>query len=617
LRAGGEVAAITADIFSVVAHALDISHDMLAVLERDTRTGELRILHCNGAFCRAFRAQPGEIEGRAMTALVDPEQTAKRALLAGAAAHGESLRTEMRCLRPDGSRFWFGLHLMPAEDAERRNLFVLLGRDITARKLESERQDAVQSLLAKVFTVVNTGVAIVTGEGRFMMTNPYLDRLLGHEPGTLTGRASVEQIATESRAAVEHARERQSVDHKPYTMEVALLAADGARIQAVLASSLVARADLERFRILTVSATERPAIPGLPVRMQVAGKIRMIALEEVKAALGDRWDGLVERVMATAERVLTNRLAKTDSFHRTVDHAFVVCFAEMSEEEATFHAAAIGREIRARLIGQGEEPAAVEVSAVVATVTAARADVAADHADLAAQMAQIESHALNEASNPVAVPHLVLEDVVARDAGPVVGHYIRRIAPPRPPRGGGIVALSPTRFDLDLHTWQSAVRLAVAQHSERVEPYFVDLAFDCFFSRQKTEGLIEACRAADPAARERIIVMLDDLPADVASARVLDAVQRLKPFCRHVGFALDAPELPPTEVAATVGTFVAVDASRWDHGNALSEPKVARLGAALHSRKSWLMMQGVTSPRTRDFLRGCGVNFFSVGTAQG
>ena len=77
---------------------------------------------------------------------------------------------------------------------------------------------------------------------------------------------------------------------------------------------------------------------------------------------------MVERVLDAAQRIISRQMLPGDSFFRTKDHGFVVCFPRASEGEASFRAAALAREIRHRLIGDGEDPAAVEVSVVVAEI---------------------------------------------------------------------------------------------------------------------------------------------------------------------------------------------------------------------------------------------------------
>ena len=80
---------------------------------------------------------------------------------------------------------------------------------------------------------------------------------------------------------------------------------------------------------------------------------------------GRRWQ---QRAMATAELVIKRHCGPQDSFSRADDTSFLMCFGALSEEEFSFRAAMIGREIRNRLIGQGEDPDNAYVRSVAAVV---------------------------------------------------------------------------------------------------------------------------------------------------------------------------------------------------------------------------------------------------------
>jgi PAS domain S-box-containing protein len=599
----------------MVAHALDLSGGVLAIVERAAEADRLIVRQVNGAFCRAFGAEAAALEGQPFAALAAPEEGAKLQALAAAAARGEAHRSELACVRPNGSRLWLGLHLMPADPASHQaRLFVMLARDITAPRREAEQQNAVQRLLATVFAAAETGLAIVGQDGRFLMTNAAHDRMLGYEPGALAGRPSADFLAPESREAVRLARAQQLVDAKRYAVDASLLAADGTHVPVMLVSGVVSPSDRERYRVVTVIPRGPAQRPAAPLQVHLTGKIRLITLEDVKATLGDRWESMVERVMDSAERIVARQMAPGDTFFRTKDHGFVVCYPSASEEEATFRAAALAREIRHRLIGTGEDPETVEVSAVVAAVPVPAGPGGPGNAALDRSMAEVEQQLRAEARLPPGARGFVFERVIGREQGPLLGHYVRAQWPGR--GAGGITALPPDRLEADLATLRFAERVAV-ERSSGGEALFVEIDFDCFFSRQKTLSLLDVCQGLSPDARGRVVLLMGGMTENVASSRVLDSVQRLRPFCRAVGFVLDAPDLRTTDVLVTAGTFVLLNAHAWDRTPALANARITKLAAGLHARKSSLMARGVDIPAAREALRDCGVNLFVVAGAPG
>jgi hypothetical protein len=73
-------------------------------------------------------------------------------------------------------------------------------------------------------------------------------------------------------------------DGQDYTIPTRLLRADGAEVSVDITSITVQREDLRRFRIITVL----PRPDESPATVHVAGKIRLIGLDEVREALCPR-----------------------------------------------------------------------------------------------------------------------------------------------------------------------------------------------------------------------------------------------------------------------------------------------------------------------------------------
>lgn len=613
---------IADDMLPMVAQALDTSEGVLAVVRRAAdAAGTLLLAQVNGAFCRAFAADAAALEGQPFGAFTAPEELPKLQALTNAAGHGEAHRTDLACVRPDGSRLWLGLHLMPANRPDSPDgLFVMLARDITSPRREAEQQNAVQRLLATVFAAAEAGIAIVGQDGRFLMTNAHHDRLLGYAPGALVGRPAENTLAPESREAVRIARARQLVDARRYAIDVTVLTADGARVPVTLVSGVVSPNDRERFRVVTlIPRTPLPDRPG-PPHVYPAGKIRLISLEDVKAALGERWDVMVERVLDAAQRIISRQMLPGDSFFRTKDHGFVVCFPRASEGEASFRAAALAREIRHRLIGDGEDPAAVEVSVVVAEISTPPESGPHGDAAIERRMSEVEQRLRAEAKLPPGACGFVFERVIGREQGPLLGHFIRA-QPPRRERAAGVVALPPDRVESDIAALRFAEQVAIDRLSGG-EVLFVEIDFDCFFSRTKSQTLIDICRSLVPAARQRLVLLLAELTETVSQSRVLErshvlvSVQQLRPLCRAIGFVIDTPELHSANAIVTAGTFVLLNAHVWDRSAALAHARITKLAAGLHARKSSLMTRGVEAASTRETLRDCGVNLFVLADAD-
>jgi hypothetical protein len=94
---------------------------------------------------------------------------------------------------------------------------------------------------------------------------------------------------------------------------------------------------------------------GKKGRKIVAGHLQTVGLDSLKSELGEKWAALAERVYETAEHCITNRLTSKDTFSRTQNNEFIICFGELSGEEALFKARAIEGDIAQKLLGKDGE----------------------------------------------------------------------------------------------------------------------------------------------------------------------------------------------------------------------------------------------------------------------
>ena len=228
-------------------------------------------------------------------------------------------------------------------------------------------QEAIQHLLAKVFSSVDAAVLIINGAGRIVMTNRGCDLLLGYAPNTLVGRTSIEMVAPDARAQVTALVEQHKADEHDITYSTTVMRVDGTNLKVSISSVIAKTADGKKFRIVTVRSIPDGS-GGSDIRSESVGRIKLVGLDGVRTALGDRWPAMAERVMATAELVIKRHCGPQDSFSRADDTSFLMCFGALSEEESSFRAAMIGREIRNRLIGQGEDPDNAYVRSIAAVV---------------------------------------------------------------------------------------------------------------------------------------------------------------------------------------------------------------------------------------------------------
>jgi PAS domain S-box-containing protein len=592
------------------------SDNIALLLERAAGSGadDATVIAANAAFRRASGHAADWLLGRLAAELFVADADALMKAIRGNVA----LRTELACKRADGGSFMLGLHLMPAPArAPGRDCFVILGRDITETLRARQMQDTIQHLLAKVFSSVDAAVGIVSGAGRIVMANPHLDVLLGYAPNGLIGRSSLDIVAPDARARVAAIIKQQAVDGCDTTHSAPVLRADGSHVVVRITSVVATPGDSKQLRILTL----RPDVGGSDgTRGESVGRIKLVGLDAVRAALGERWPALAERAMTTAEAVIKRHCGSQDSYSRVDETSFVMCFGRLSEAESAFRAAMIGREIRNRLIGQGQDPDSAYVRSVAAMVRVSDEDDsgAALHALLLGRLNQqldrIEADARKTLHEALTCATCELGRVFGRSAGQVVALRVSMPAELERRLVSAVAALPPAEaktFDLDgLLLGLAAQRAIMTMGRGETTPLIVTLGFDIFATRTATERFFTLCTKIDARITDRLILVLSELPAGLPRARLQDCVNRLRPYCRAVGYEVeDLVDVARIDLSNSFNPVVILSAAAC----AASTPDAVRaMFMSVQSQRAKVMIRGVASEKDATTLRSLGADMIAM-----
>ncbi len=526
-------------------------------------------------------------------------------------ASDSAAQTELWCrtLDPPGS-FLFGLRLVPTGPGQ----FTIIGRDITAQDAASRKQRAGQALLARVFAAVNIAIAVTDWQDTLLMTNPHFDRLHGRDPGALTGTSLVQLLAPAARDAMVAARVNQSacsaadrgadVEHPVQTLRQ-----DGTVIEGTL-RAVVTEHGADRFRIVTLT----PSTGGL---FRVAGNIRLIGLDDVRRAAGTGWAAMAERAMTAAEHVIERALAPGDTYSRTDDAAFLVCFASAVEEEARFRAAIIARDIRAKLMGDGADAASSQVTALVSTVDATGTSLqdVPDHLNnrLGDRRAGAERQARQVLMNALTNVRCATTSITDRTGQPVAT-LVDIPAATQVELSNALTLLPDTAaagFDLNVLLLtlliEQAPRLPGLQAGG---PVLLPVDLDLLHRPGHTARLLALLGTLPGPVRFRLTILIGHLRLEQGPRRVLGPMQQLRSHCRDVGFSLIQPELPPSALTLACGSrspLVSLPAARLLRPD---RERITHFITALHGRGGVLLALGAT-PDDRAALLEIGVDWMA------
>ncbi len=566
---------------SLILDALDRAGNIVAVLEPDA--GGLRVVAANNALAATLGRPTSEIEGAPADFLgdADPEGAAR---LAAAVAADAPLRDELRCRTAAGGEVWLEVHMMPAtvEGSPRR--FVLLGHDVTARHRRAATEEAMQALLAQAFQHAGAAMAVAATNGVVVMANPCFQALSGRPAERIVGREMLDNLHPQDHALAKAMRERQVADGRPYELPLRVIRPDGHVRPVVMHAVLLERRDLKRFRIVTlIENPERapgpaaaPAEPPRPEPVVLAGRIRLIGLEDVRDALGDRWPAMAERAMACAEHVLRRRLGPRETFSRAADGAgFVVCFAARDADESAFRAAGIAREVRARLIGEVDDPGVATITAVTDPRPLSGAEVAEVgegltqrlEQRLSARQTELGQRARDRLAEAAADARCDVLPLAAPSGAPVPLVLVDLPRATRMAIESALLTLpeGETRgFDPTLLRLEGLMELLMGDPTGPAgcaASLLLPVDFESLGQRGRAERCLERLRGLTQPMRARLVPILWQVPEDAVRVRVEDALRLLRPFGRSVGVELADPENPPFDLRTKLANLAVVDAA--------------------------------------------------------
>ncbi len=473
----------------------------------------------------------------------------------------------------------------------------MLDRDLSLTRHSAEMEKSIQGLLATVFSLVETPIAIVTTNGRIVICNPNFDLLVGDKPGALVGRLLLDLVEVTDRARLlqelSGAVAPASKNAGAGSLEAVIRRSDGSGLSRSLVLAAATQPELQRFRIVMVTSRAGDG------RVRAATKLRFIHLDEVRALLGQEWDAIAVRVLAAAETVIHRHLRADDTFRRTPDMGFVIAFGETTELEATQRSALMASEIMTSLLEAGEDAETAELSRLTVSVPLA------DGADaLERTLRELEDGEAGR-GRPTELPGCIFDRVQDCQRGSFIGWMVNASASTA--RDAGLPSLS-NYDDLALRGLaEQADRLRAFSSGEEL---FIRLAFASFENRASADRVVGSLRGLDGAIRERLVVLLADVPRGVHVSRMQDAAARLQVVCARVGLSLADLELPGFDLAVFKAPVVAVDGLHWEE--AFPAARVEKLALGLRLKRARLLVTRVPSVSVARSLRAKGVDYVSL-----
>lgn len=579
-----------------------------------------------GRPCTLFDPPPHQREQAVALseALRTADNTPRRVTLVGRG--GASRMVEVRCVA------------MPADNGKGLHR-VAFARTVDRTQRIRQEKETVEHILASVFAVVDSGLALLDETGRFVMANRACADLAGISVEQMTGRSLTDFLPPEDRAGAMERHTLALATRRGDQRRVRIQRADGQTATAEVATLVVGGGEDRRIRVIALRKVENP-VAALPMDFEQAlrqrlaaatdnnqvvlsGRLRLIGLDRVRERFGVRWQATADQAMEMSAAIIRRRLAPEDVFAPTGDQGFVICFASLSEQEAEFKARSLRQEIHERLLGQLEDPEGARVSAEVAPVRLpdTEPDSPVSLTEMICGQLEADRTSLEQAARAA------LTDAFAGqrlDADPVTtasGDMAFALA--RLPEvlmaviDRAHMALGDDETfgrDLDLLLLGLvAKRLAAGDHGPI---YVVPVAYQTFASRTSTESYARICRAMALPARQKVLFELRRVPAAAAQSHLADILGLLGQFSRGVAVELpvaddgwvDWTRLQPKMLSLGFDML----AGMVEKGT----ERLQRLSRGAHLHQARIMVRGVPTAAVVQDLREAGVDFTCLQTPR-
>ena len=354
----------------------------------------------------------------------------------------------------------------------------------------------------------------------------------------------------------------------------------------------------------------------------VVGRFHLIGLQEIKQELGDRWAQNAQRVYSIAEQTIEKWLTNDDILRRDQSNDFLVCFASLSEGEASITAQKITNQVRQAVLDSCEHPESSRVTPEVHTVQFADGEIT--NSD---DLLSLVTEKLNQASERAEAA----ESTILRETFKTAKLRFREVQT----RSDTTASFTIVEFDqssltkierlmaarsdpaeiaaeIDLLTLGRVTEHIINGHSPKdsmmvAAVHFSTVGYSRYFEKYK-----RFCQNLTEQMRNVLIFNVKKIPSELTAMRISVSISNLRTFSRFRMVQINKSNLGNIELLRCQVKIVAFDFS--DLADVLRDDwkKVAELIQRVHRNKARFFVDKVESAEFADILKGLGTDFLSV-----
>lgn len=475
-------------------------------------------------------------------------------------------------------------------------------RQLSRRKGERMSNASVKTKqqLHEVVSLIEAPLVIVDASGTIEIANQKLCDLLGSAAGSFEGRKFADkfhtglpedQLVGKFRKAIEAAE-------APWSVNIVARDAEGRDI-CLKAKFSVIQPSADYISVLAVlsriengDAAKRPSEQSTEaeVRLMVAdaagqftaGHLEMIGLEEVRMALGDRWDRLASRVYSIADAILKSRLSNDDVFRRDAEGNYIICFAKLSNERAWFKARALGQEIRKALLGEDandqladfkldantrERMSGVRSATYEIKIPTDEIDAIPDViglikdkiASASAHLKKVAASQLRSLAETCAVQFIGVKSI-DRKCVPIQRATFDAVSEAQAQRLQHVYGNAPKLMEqLDAMLLGGVLERMNQMDPETMPVTVVGVDFQTLASPHSARSYYDIFGSTVGEPAQSLIINVGDIPVDLHHGRIAEVLRYLRNYCRYTALRLTKPTLGNVNLAESRISLATID----------------------------------------------------------
>ncbi len=368
----------------------------------------------------------------------------------------------------------------------------------------------------------------------------------------------------------------------------------------------------------------------------IAGRVQLVGLNEVKKSLGDSWQGMAEKAYEIAEKTIRRHLDPRDILRKDKNGDFVVCFADLSEQEAACKAQLIKHEVGEKLLGTQAGELGLDSAQIEAATMQSISQVDAESHELDLKDAKVNSG--NDAFDLI---NAKLQ-AAAQRAGELAKDLLKELIDTATLelRAVKMKNRSPAPFQLSefdknsrakiqkilsfgndpvsiqceldmLHLSKASEALVEAMASGETGMTTIGVHCSTLLNRRYLERYRQLCESLPDALRHALVIVVRDIPEDLHAPRTHEVINQIRPFARVLALEVRSLSMHQIDPETTRAPIVVLETAGIKQLLTQDAQEMRQFFSAIHGKRAKVLIENPPKVEAVEDLWRAGADFIA------